>query len=347
MALHASPAWAAHPWQQTGAAPVRTRCSGCPSRESGRARRESLVLKLDSLRFEMENRHLNAAEREHVSEEITRTVLALRRSLDESMRSELSVEALSPQAIPMPNAARAQVVYRNRGYLGVTFDGPSMDSNRPGEQVVRFLQYPRIALVEPGSPAERGGVLQGDTLLALNGTDVRENEISFTKLLIPDSKIVLRLRREGGSRDVKVTVAETPAYFTYRRLVPTPRASTAPDVPQGPARVRVLPPDGGVIVVPQPSQWTDGVAGAHMETITEGLGKALGTRDGVLVIRTMPGTPADRSGLEDGDIIVRAAGRPVVNVRALQRILAEAEGGDGVKLTIVREGKQREINLRW
>jgi S1-C subfamily serine protease len=247
-----------------------------------------------------------------------------------------------------PSVAVA-TAFRTRGYLGVTFDGPSMDQNSSGERVIRFLQYPRIALVDAGSPAERGGVIQGDTLLAFNGTDVRDNEISLTRLLVPDTKIVMRVRRDGGSRDLKVTVGETPGYYTWRG-VPAPAVAAVPPMPVAPdGRPSRVKTTGEVIVVPAPSVWRyeEGFGGAQVATISDGLGKALGVNEGVLVIHALPGTPAYRSGLRDGDIIQSVAGRSVVSVRGLQRILAESDGAVGVKLTVLKERKQTEITLRW
>jgi S1-C subfamily serine protease len=91
---------------------------------------------------------------------------------------------------------------------------------------------------------------------------------------------------------------------------------------------------------------SDGMGGAKLESITEGLGKALGVSAGVLVLKVGPGTPAYKSGLRDGDVILRAAGRSVRTVREL-RAAAEGDREDGVKLVIQRDKRQRELTLRW
>jgi serine protease Do len=91
----------------------------------------------------------------------------------------------------------------------------------------------------------------------------------------------------------------------------------------------------------------EGVAGARVETINEGLGKAIGVKQGVLVIRAQPGTPAYRSGLRDGDVVLSADGRQLVRVNDLRAIVARGDGEEGVKLVIVRERKRRDVTLRW
>src|SRR5688500_694998 len=90
--------------QTGGGGGARARCSQCSSRDSLRMRREKLLLTLDSLRWEEDNRRPSEIERERVSEEMTRTVLALQKSLDESMRAStaiaghVSVEAIEAEA---------------------------------------------------------------------------------------------------------------------------------------------------------------------------------------------------------------------------------------------------------
>jgi membrane-associated protease RseP (regulator of RpoE activity) len=346
-------------FQRSGSG-ARARCPDCITRDSIRARSERLILRLDSLRYQFEHERLSESQRERLSEEMTRTVLALKETLDQVPRAAAAAQAgvaVAAEALrSMPEIAAAiETGYRTRGYLGVVFDGTSEDRWRNNERIVRFYGYPRIALVEPSSPAERAGILQGDTLLVLNGIDVSEREISLTKLLVPDSRITVRVRRDGYAKDFRVTVGEAPAYVISR----TPTAPVAPLTPQATTQQQVwtseeprrapvahawpgTPPSFGSVWIFQ-----EGIGGAKVETITEGLGKAVGVKSGVLVIRAAPGTPAFESGLRDGDVIVSVAGKPVRTVREMRGVLAKYGEEAGVKLEIVRERKDREITLRW
>ena len=72
----------------------------------------------------------------------------------------------------------------------------------------------------------------------------------------------------------------------------------------------------------------------------------VGVRSGVLVLRVNPGTPAYVSGLRDGDVIVRADGRAIANVRELRSAMSTGTD-DGVKLVIRRDQRSREIVVRW
>ena len=340
----------------TGVTVRKRSCSSCAS-DSLRKAREKLLMKIDSLRWEIENRRLSDAEREKVSREMVKTLLAMESS--EAMRASLVLSAVQVEAEMEAERAQPAVAfafqtgYRMRGYLGVTFDGAMAEVARPSnERVIRFYQYPRIALVEPSSPAERAGILAGDTLLALNGDDVREHEISFTKLLVPRTRITMRVSREGSPKDVKVTVGETPEEYYSRQVAPAPPvASTPPSMSYSfPREVRVYGQTAPAVpTAPMPPMvWSfDGLAGARVETVNEGLGKAIGVPGGVLVIRVAPGTPAYRSGLRDGDVVLRARGQNVSSVRDLRRLVGDGDGEEGIKLVIVRERKQRDLTLRW
>lgn len=332
---------------------ARARCASCTPRDSVRQIREKLIMRIDSLRHAFEHERMTPAERERLSEEMTRIVSALKESLDQANRGELAEARAALQAMP-EMAVAVETAFRQRGYLGVVFDGTSEDYWRNNERIVRFYGYPRIAMVEPSSPAERAGLLQGDTLLAFNGTDVLEREISLTKLLVPNHRITVRVRRDGASRDVRVVVGEAPAYVLRRAAPVEPMVELPKRVWEDePRRVAVAPPPIAPDA-PRPqssstSIWMfeEGIGGARVETLSEGLGKAVGVRSGVLVLRAAPGTPAFRSGLRDGDVIVRVEGRPVTTVRELRGWLQRLPEERGARLQIVRERKSRDLTLRW
>jgi hypothetical protein len=355
VALAASTADAIPQSQGSGArAPVvRARaCTDCAEDAALRRAREILRMKLDSLRWEIDHRQLNEAERRLAAKQLMETISALEASMESSAkaRSIMVIEAEAAQEASRAMAVAVQAG-RMRGYIGVTFDG--LWARPPGaneDNLIRFYEYPRIALVDASSPAERGGVLVGDTLVALNGDDVRENEIAFGKLLIPHRRITMRVRRDGSPRDLVVTVAEAPDFYVRRVSPPRSPVAAAPD-PEAPSQVRVRSAPPGVRGA-QPSvvlQWFgDALAGARLETVTGGLARALDVREGVLVIRTVPGTATYDSGLREGDIVTRVGETRVRSVSDLQRALTDNdERARERTLLIVRDRKERRLTLRW
>ena len=97
-----------------------------------------------------------------------------------------------------------------RGYLGV-----GLQPVRVPESIARTLQLSRnggaiVVGVEPGSPADRGGVLIGDVLIAIDGNAVADVD-DVHGLLGPDkvgSRSALRVIRGGALAQVDVTVGE-------------------------------------------------------------------------------------------------------------------------------------------
>lgn len=360
LTLMPASAWAI-PQAQTGGRATTTvragQCSECAREDAERRLREVLLVRLDSLRWAIDHRRLTESERQHAAEELANTLKALEASSARETRALMAMEAEAAaqgHRAQRVAVAATRTLYRNAGYIGVTFDG--LWARPPGsaeDNLIRFYEYPRIALVEASSPAERAGVLAGDTLLALNGDDVKENEIAFGRLLIPNRRIVMRVRRDGNPRDLALTVGVAPEYFA-RRSVPAqpPAAVAAPRSPEpSPAgAVRVY----GVAPSPRPGEaagfmyWfgNDALAGARLETVSGGLARALDVPEGVLVIRTVPGTAMYRSGLREGDIVTHVGRTKVRSVSELQRALTSGDEKER-RLLIVREKKQRQITLRW
>ena len=69
----------------------------------------------------------------------------------------------------------------------------------------------------------------------------------------------------------------------------------------------------------------------------------LAERDGLLVRGVEDGSPADRAGIREGDLLVEAAGRPLTDADSLPAILAEA--GMPIELKIVRGDEERTVSV--
>jgi S1-C subfamily serine protease len=68
---------------------------------------------------------------------------------------------------------------------------------------------------------------------------------------------------------------------------------------------------------------------------------------GVLIVDVLPGTPAARDGLRNGDLVVAFKDRPVVDTRSLQRLVAATPAGEEVILTVLRgEEGRRSLTVR-
>jgi predicted metalloprotease with PDZ domain len=78
-----------------------------------------------------------------------------------------------------------------------------------------------------------------------------------------------------------------------------------------------------------------GFLGVHVEEETEG------SEGGAEIVSVVEGSPADRAGLEEGDVIVGIDGDTVRGPMGLRRRLADREPGDSVKVEVRRNGRSR------
>lgn len=87
--------------------------------------------------------------------------------------------------------------------------------------------------------------------------------------------------------------------------------------------------------------------GATGQSVTTDLAGALGLKRpvGVLISDLYPGGPAERAGLQPGDVVTEINGREVADPKALRYRIATLEVGRNVPLTAVRKGTVRRLTL--
>jgi serine protease Do len=195
-----------------------------------------------------------------------------------------------------------------RGMLGVTIQPVTSDIARSLglDQVAGAL----VSSVQPGSPAEKGGVRRGDVVTAIDGQPVRDsnvlrNQIAQTQ---PGSEVALTVVRDGRERQVTVKLAEL---------------ETADAAPEG------------------RRNGTDDATGYGMsvEPLTAERARQLGVdvSTGVVVTGVEPAGRAATAGLRVGDVIEEVDGTAVGSLNALRNALRQA--GDRPALLLVhREG---------
>lgn len=90
-----------------------------------------------------------------------------------------------------------------------------------------------------------------------------------------------------------------------------------------------------------------GYLGVYIQDLTEGLAKSFGKEDtkGALVGRVLEGAPADKAGLEEGDIVLGVGGHEVENSDDLRNYVAGLRPGTKVDLDVLRNGKRRTLDL--
>ncbi|NSY41594.1 DegQ family serine endoprotease [Leisingera sp. ANG59] len=156
-----------------------------------------------------------------------------------------------------------------------------------------------VTQVEPGSPAEEAGLQPGDLIVSVDGQAVAgsadlRSQIGLKRV---GTEIGLEIIRDGSTITINATLRE-----------------------------------GGTVAAAGDHRF-DRLAGAELRNLQPG-DPDFGELEGVLVTRMDPGSRAERSGLEAGDIILAVNRSPVSSVTGLRRELSRAEGA--LALTVQR-----------
>jgi serine protease Do len=328
--------------------------------ERVRAQQRSIVQALEKLLDESANTSMSEAELRRTQARVEQLVKSLS-SLSTRLALEMGERAATVHTATSPELRRTLVEMNNnirvsapRGWIGLNFDSPMADRLHNGDYFVRFLQYPGVVSVDPGSPAEIAGVRRGDTLVALNGHDVLR-EFAINRVLAPEARVIARLRRDGTVQDIPVTVAETPDRIIALRVTSRPPvgAQVAPSSAVGPPRelqtYRVMAPATaaqGASPEMVSVRGSSFLAGARLESIAGGLAEVLGVKEGVLVTAVSAASPASAAGLVAGDVITRVGTRKVNDIATVGEEMRLSQNRT-LALRVVRKGKERTVTLRW
>ena len=67
---------------------------------------------------------------------------------------------------------------------------------------------------------------------------------------------------------------------------------------------------------------------------------------GAVVEQVVPGSPADKAGLQQYDLLVQIDDQPIRGPQQLAKMIASHSSGDEVDLVLLREGRKRTVTLR-
>ncbi len=174
-----------------------------------------------------------------------------------------------------------------------------------------------VAHVFPDSPASRSGIQRGDILLELDGKPLysvgRLNWL-LRKGLGPE-KSSLAYFRSGQTETVDIE---------RNRLTPH----------------RQSPYPWGMGGWPSASY-----LGVHLQAMTNELREVFGApeNEGVLIVKVMPDSPAQKAHLAVGDVIVRMDRKIIRRIPDVHRVLAFFEPGDTVDVEIIRNSQRRVL----
>ena len=91
-----------------------------------------------------------------------------------------------------------------------------------------------------------------------------------------------------------------------------------------------------------------GRLGIEMAELTPEISKKLGvnTLDGAVIAVVQPGSPADKAGLREGDVVTALNGRPIRHAAELRARLGLTAIGDEVEMRLLRGGAARTLRMQ-
>jgi serine protease Do len=229
----------------------------------------------------------------------------------------------------------SQIYSRSGGYMGISFAVPIDEAMRVAEQlratgrvtrgrigvqigevtkdVAESLGLARaqgalIQRVEPGGPAEKGGLEAGDIILKFNGTTIEKSTdlprlVGATK---PGTRATLTVWRKGANKDITLTIAELEPEKVTKKDERKPKPEQAPNA-----------------------------LGLVVSDLSEAQKKELKI-DGGVIVDASEG-PAARAGLRAGDVILRLNNNDVRDVRQFNALVAKLEPRK-MAVVLVRRG---------
>ncbi len=90
-----------------------------------------------------------------------------------------------------------------------------------------------------------------------------------------------------------------------------------------------------------------GWLGVVIQSVDRGLAKSFGMQrpEGALIARVVADSPADKSGLRVGDVILKFGGEAVETSGSLPPLVGRANPGDRVKVEVLRDGRRETIDV--
>jgi serine protease Do len=229
----------------------------------------------------------------------------------------------------LSSAQTPRTVVAGGSYIGVMMQ--EIDSERAKALKLPDVGGVEITVVEPDSPADKGGLKVGDVVQKYNGQRV-EGMQQFAHMIHETPaghEVKIEISRAGVSAFVMVRVAQR----KVQRLesgdaahMPERLDIHIPDMPRGFMTLR------------------SSVLGVEAEPVDGQLAQYFGVKDGVLVRSVMKASAAEKAGIRAGDVIVKIDDARVATPADISGRLRTLHGKPAV-VVLMRDHKELTISV--
>ncbi len=224
----------------------------------------------------------------------------------------------------------------DKAWLGIYFETVTRrDAGKAGYERETGIV---VSMVIPESPAERGGLKEGDIIFSFDGVVVEDADHfgTIVKARRPGDEIVLTCYRKGVEKKIEVRLGGQ----TDRSLHLQELGRSGEEALKSFEKALVSGKGHSLHLY-----LMRGRIGVLLHDLDGDLGGyfGVGKDGGALVIEVEPGSPAEEAGVKSGDVIVAVDGDPVGDVSAATEAISSIEPGDTVAVDVLRKGARKSL----
>lgn len=225
-------------------------------------------------------------------------------------------------------------------YLGVHLI--EVDEDRAGELNMPAPSGVEITSVAERSPADQGGIVEGDVILAFRNEKVAgvEHFMRLVRETPVGREVAVVVWRDGSEKALEVRIGKRPTAVVVNPLLKN--CEDGEDC-QGQALNFSIPDIDIQVQVPQVVMRTR-VLGAQLEAVKGQLGEYFGVEEGALVCSVASNSPADRAELQAGDVIIAVDGESVRTPRQVHSAIRSADEED-VSIEVMRDRSRKTLRI--
>jgi serine protease Do len=203
-----------------------------------------------------------------------------------------------------------------RGWLGVTIQ--DVDKNLAESFGLKRPRGALIAQVAPDSPAQKGGLENGDIIITFDGKNIPSSSDlpHVVGLIEPGKTVPVDIMRDKKRKTLKVEVGGLDADDSY-----------------------ALKSGDGV-------QGRGGKIGLVVEAASPEAIERSGIDGGVVVSEVIPSSPAAQAGVLPGDLVTMIGSSPIKSIKSFEASVEQLKAGSSVPLRLIRRGSPMFIGLK-
>jgi S1-C subfamily serine protease len=201
-----------------------------------------------------------------------------------------------------------------------------------------------ISGVTPGSAAAEAGLRAGDVMTSVNDEalsadsteEANKRLLDFMQGVEEGDVLTVEYLRNGKVGSVEVEPRIMARNTFVWKGEDGPKTFTIPAAPSAPHALKEFNMQFGM-------PWVhSGLGELELVELNEGLGRYFGTDEGLLVVNA---PKSDEIDIRDGDVIQSIDGREPKDTRHAMKILGSYQGGEKLKLGIMRDKKKMTIDV--